>query len=334
MNLLVKFIITNRLVRICLFTNQTANKEIIMQYYTNNFKYNILICQTLFATYCVFSETNDTLFVSPNSPGELPLHPTKITAANKNILWSIKIVAQCQEARDVNNVAAIAANASNAWDYTDFPEPALVGGYVAVYFPHPEWNRHANAYTTDIRPSSQEGQIWEFEVSTNIRGKVNLTFENIENVPEESEVWLIDEAVNIARNLRSLNRYAVAGCGAEHPKALKLVVGKPEFVKDMVADFQSTPFKYQLSQNFPNPFNPATTISFALPEIAEVTNKIYNLLGKEIVTLVSREQMEAGYHTRIWDGRNDKGQTVSSGVYLYHLQADGFSQIQKMTLLK
>ena len=78
------------------------------------------------------------------------------------------------------------------------------------------------------------------------------------------------------------------------------------------------PDHFALLANYPNPFNPATTIRYQLPQASHVTLKIYNLLGQEIRTLVDVIQ-EAGFHNVRWDGRDDSGAPVSSGVYLVRL---------------
>ncbi len=85
--------------------------------------------------------------------------------------------------------------------------------------------------------------------------------------------------------------------------------------------------------NYPNPFNPDTEISFQLTEANTVVLRIYDLLGREIRTLANRE-FEAGVHKLRWNARDNFGVPVSSGVYLYHLQAGSFSQVRRMTLLK
>ncbi len=95
----------------------------------------------------------------------------------------------------------------------------------------------------------------------------------------------------------------------------------------------SLPVAYELAQNFPNPFNPTTEISFSLPERAQVNLEIYNVLGQRVVTLAN-EQMEAGVHVITWDSRDTYGSSVASGIYLYRLNTDKFSQSRKMMLLK
>ncbi len=93
------------------------------------------------------------------------------------------------------------------------------------------------------------------------------------------------------------------------------------------------PDEFTLYRNFPNPFNPATTIRYNLPIKEEVRLVIYDLLGREVKTLVNRVE-KAGLKSVIWEGKNNTGQNVSSGVYLYRIQAGNYIKSQKMILLK
>ncbi len=93
------------------------------------------------------------------------------------------------------------------------------------------------------------------------------------------------------------------------------------------------PVKYALMQNYPNPFNPTTTISFNLPEKANVSLKIYNVAGQLIKTLTD-QNWEAGEHKIAWNGTNDLGSNVASGVYFYKIETPSFQSTKKMVLLK
>jgi hypothetical protein len=88
-----------------------------------------------------------------------------------------------------------------------------------------------------------------------------------------------------------------------------------------------------LDQNYPNPFNPQTTIAFSVRERGLVTLKVYDVSG-ELVRTLADESFTEGAHTKVWDGRNDAGQPVSSGVYFYKLVSNNFTQTKKMVLLK
>jgi len=288
-----------------------------------------------FEGYAIFSDSSGVLSIDPdlsNITGQLA--KSAIDTNEQGILWSVRVLAQCQEASDEDNLAAIVGNASHEWDDMDQPEPPPIGEYVSVYFPHREWNALVKTYCLDARPEPANGEVWEFEVKTNIRDKVNLSFENLASVPEEFEVWLVDETLQITQDLRASNHYALAGSGPEHPKKLKLIVGKKGFIESELADTQLVPTTFELSQNFPNPFNPVTTIRYGLPRNERVTLKLYNLLGAEVATLVNDEPKVAGYHTAIWDGRSHAGQVVSSGLYLYRMEAGSFTATRKLALIK
>ena len=98
-------------------------------------------------------------------------------------------------------------------------------------------------------------------------------------------------------------------------------------------DASLVPSDFWLHANYPNPFNPSTTISYDLPKRSQVTLGIYDLLGKQIKTLVNHSQ-DAGNKTTVWDGTDYLGRQVSAGVYLYQIQAGEFNQTRKMLLLK
>jgi hypothetical protein len=89
----------------------------------------------------------------------------------------------------------------------------------------------------------------------------------------------------------------------------------------------------QLYGNYPNPFNPTTTLKYDLAKSGHVSLVIYNMLGQKIRTLIDANKA-AGYHTIQWDGSNDAGVKVSSGIYLYTFKADGYNQTKKMILIK
>ncbi|MCH7887032.1 MAG: T9SS type A sorting domain-containing protein [Candidatus Marinimicrobia bacterium] len=100
-----------------------------------------------------------------------------------------------------------------------------------------------------------------------------------------------------------------------------------------IGDETSLPTEFALRQNYPNPFNPSTTISYSLPTASDVKIVVYNLLGNEIATLVNGQQA-AGYHNVEWNGRSDSGKLVSTGIYFYRINADDFTAIRKMILMK
>lgn len=253
---------------------------------------------------------------------------------NKSNSHSIRIIATCGKAKDVFNYIGVSSIALKEWDKMDYVEPPPFGNYISLYFPHYEWDKYPDIYSTDFRPPFDDGAVWEMELKTNLDDIVNLYFEGIETFPQNSEVWIKDELLNITQNLRITNQFLSAVIGPENPKKFKLIIGNKNFIEDTILKNQLIPSNYKLYQNFPNPFNPVTTIRYALPKSERVTLKIYNLLGKEVITLVKNEQKAKGYHVALWDGRDEEGLRVSNGIYFYKLQTNSFTDRKKMILTK
>jgi hypothetical protein len=93
------------------------------------------------------------------------------------------------------------------------------------------------------------------------------------------------------------------------------------------------PGDYRLSHNYPNPFNPSTTIAFALPRRGFTKLTVYNILGETVQTLVNKELAPGSYKVT-WDGKGSSGQDVASGVYFYTLSSGQYVQARKMVLLR
>lgn len=100
-----------------------------------------------------------------------------------------------------------------------------------------------------------------------------------------------------------------------------------------VLEIMPVPTEFALHNNYPNPFNPTTTIAYDLPQDGTVRLIIYDVMGREVTRLVNGFT-PAGYHNVRWDARNALGEQVSAGVYFYHLQSGAYVKTQKMVLLK
>ena len=100
-----------------------------------------------------------------------------------------------------------------------------------------------------------------------------------------------------------------------------------------LSEIYQIPSNYALHQNYPNPFNPTTQIRYDLPEDQFVSVTIYNIMGHKIRTLINLNQ-SASYHSIKWDAKNDMGEGVSAGMYIYVIQAGDFKATKKMLLLK
>jgi len=117
-----------------------------------------------------------------------------------------------------------------------------------------------------------------------------------------------------------------------------VVLANPGAVVIPVSGYSTLPKRFGLSQNYPNPFNPQTTIQYEIggddaQAQVHATLKIYNILGQKVRTLVDEDKSPGAYRI-VWDGRDENGERVASGVYLYRFTADEYSETKKMVMMK
>jgi len=115
---------------------------------------------------------------------------------------------------------------------------------------------------------------------------------------------------------------------------IKIIMGELDYVQKMSDEIlENIPSTFYLSQNYPNPFNPVTKLDYNLPLRSKVNISIYNVLGQEIKILVNEIQ-EYGYHSITWNGKDDLGRDMASGVYFARMISKGFTRTKKMLLVK
>ncbi|TVQ74784.1 MAG: T9SS C-terminal target domain-containing protein, partial [Balneolaceae bacterium] len=126
--------------------------------------------------------------------------------------------------------------------------------------------------------------------------------------------------------IASSNGVLITSSGGGSPTPLPTSIANPdEYDND---DHRELPQLITLGQNYPNPFNPTTTISFTMAEAGDVTLSVYDLLGRR-VGILQNGRLSPGTHTSVFDARH-----LSSGIYLYRIEAAGFTESRKMMLLK
>jgi len=146
--------------------------------------------------------------------------------------------------------------------------------------------------------------------------------------------WWMNHSENVmALTYEDMNCEAA---GNYDSTAYALVLGVCEYIGLDLSQIQneaSMPGSYSLLQNYPNPFNSTTTLRYDLAGHSNVNIIIYDMLGREVKTLINQTQ-DAGFKSIQWDGTNDYGKQVSAGVYLYRIQAGEYMQTKKMVFLK
>ncbi|MEE2876223.1 MAG: T9SS type A sorting domain-containing protein [Candidatus Neomarinimicrobiota bacterium] len=253
--------------------------------------------------------------------------------------WKGNIIARVNGVDDSENVFGVMAGASETWDTADRHEPPVIGDYISVAFDNRHWSERGGFYGTDVHSPTDTGHEWPFLVKTNQEGVVSLDFEWTQSLPSDWDVALIDAAAGTVIDLRADPAYDFACACDESGREFIIVTGPPSFIQGAMDVYDVVPADYRLAQNFPNPFNAVTTLRFSVPEESAVSIVIYDLLGQKITTLADRTPYGAGNHALIWDGRDNLGNMMSTGVYFYRMEAVSggkavFQDARKLIMLK
>ncbi len=173
----------------------------------------------------------------------------------------------------------------------------------------------------------------------NIFNVAEVEVKSTDGVVDSSTIFNLDPQFKDPENmdytlLETSPMYGLAHDGSAMGD-LNWAVGDPVGVEEV----EILPTEFAIDQNYPNPFNPTTQIRFAIPVNASVSLKIYDILGREVSALLSNETLSAGHHKYTWNSKNDFGQQLSSGVYIYRINAKGingkeFVKSMKMMFIK
>lgn len=220
--------------------------------------------------------------------------------------------------------------ARSGWDPRDIRKPQRSGSIVQSCFRRPEWDSRYTTFAADIRPPGHGVERWDFEVSAPPELPVELSV-GIGDIPATMDVFLLDRATKTFVNLRNQSTYLF--WPATRRTALTLLVGEGNDLQSQLNDL-GAPARFWLGTNYPNPFNPSTTIPFELAEESFVEVTVHDLLGRSIKRLVSGP-MHAGMHDVSWDGSDVNGIPVPSGTYLLTLKAGNEPiLVRKLSLIR
>lgn len=259
--------------------------------------------------------------------GSLPkASPTKSAEGE----WRISIELISNTRSDRSTVLGVARGSRNGLDSLEYRKPRALGGVPSIYFNRPEWDSQYSGFAVDLRPRLDVLESWLFQVQAKPTDELELRFDGVADVPPHLNVFLIDEQHARYSDLRAAPTYRLRlPTGSAE---MKVIVGRPEAVQEVLNSV--LPKEFGLGNNFPNPFNPTTTIPIALPHAADVAVRVYNILGQEVRTLQAGV-LDAGRHFVFWDGKDNHGMPVASGMYITRFTTNvGKAFTGKMIMMK
>ena len=195
--------------------------------------------------------------------------------------------------------------------------PPEIGDLESLTFLHLEYNQFTGSIPSEI--SNLTNLVWLNFVHNQLTGEIP------ESICDLNMNWSDPNNFNISENQLC----------PPYPDCIETYEGEQDTSGcDQVSIIDETlPITYKLYNAYPNPFNPTTTVRYELPKEVLVSFNICDLMGHNIKSLINIKQ-PAGYHSIGWDGKNNLGEGVSAGMYIYTLQAGEFRQTKKMVLLK
>jgi hypothetical protein len=232
------------------------------------------------------------------------------------------------EFRDTYNYVGLRTGASAGRDMLDAPKPPPIGDGVQV-----DILDGGTAYLQNFKPVGGEGQSWVFDVRTlGTKGKAVMTLTPSGTLPTGFSIHVLDlENENALPAVSGAFEVALDAPGA--PRYYKVIMGTDAFVAKESNGIPLTPVSYALEQNYPNPFNPSTTIRYSLAKKSDVVLEICNTLGQRVRMLVSGVR-STGQYESLWDGTNDNGRHVASGVYFYRLRTGEYNAVRKLVMIR
>ncbi|HMK38983.1 MAG TPA: FlgD immunoglobulin-like domain containing protein, partial [Bacteroidota bacterium] len=256
--------------------------------------------------------------------------PPPLAKASAPDGWRISVAVRTDRSQDQGVALGVSGGATRGLNAMNYRKPRMFSALPLAFFNRPEWDPKYASFGADIRPDVSTLEKWSFEVDYTGRKPYELSFSGVENVPGAFDVFLIDENGARSADMRQVHSWPFTP--ATDVSRFTVIVGTPDAVKKELASV--LPKEFALGANYPNPFNPTTTIPVAVPAASRVSLRVYNILGEEVRTLFDGP-LEGGRYAFTWDGRNGGGNPVATGVYIVRLTSDAGKHLTgKMLLLK
>ena len=272
---------------------------------------------------------------STTDSGKIIFHPiqdTTIAARTARSGWTLNL--DLSNSTSFDRTSAI-GRCSDCKDMIDLNDMTILPSLSQrVYISLDIENNGSYDYSKDLRSSNETNGVWDMRVNSTKQSEPLLLKGSFDHeLPNNILLMIVDvTSRNIIKNFpyESINIPKMNSAFSD----FKIIVGEEAYVLSMVDEIlNSIPTEFSLGQNYPNPFNPVTKMDISLPITGDVTLVIYNILGQKVRTLLSGE-LNYGYHTMQWNGLDDQGLRVSSGVYFSEFRSRDHRKTKKMLLLK
>ncbi len=263
--------------------------------------------------------------VDVNIPGTEFIAAGKAMAQNSDtddILLKFRIMVKSNLDEDSYNYAIVREKTSDSLIARYEPPP--VGKFNILYFMDENINNKTERLSTVVSNRTGGGYQFRFTMESNLDIEKEIII-----YPEklsDDMTWVVASSstglVYSGNNIKTV----------AFKRNYLLIVGTEQYISNATSGYRSMPEQFLLTQNYPNPFNPSTRIEIQVPEESRISVQIYDLLGRKINTLINNRFFEPGYHTLEWNGTNDTGKPMASGVYFLTVRSMQYNRTIKMIL--
>jgi hypothetical protein len=255
----------------------------------------------------------------PRTPASSPSHRSDAT---ESPTWLLRLDARSD------------AGASSGVSVGTDAAPAPPTPWILMVVANRDWSERPGLYLRDLRSPGSDGQRWDLELWSESPGDLVTVTGSVSGRELPASTILVDLEQDVVTTIHDSVHYALVSFGAARPYRLALLAGTDDWVTHESGRLVNAPAALALDAASPNPFRRATRIRFGLPSPQLVSLAVYNVGGRRVATLVDRCFLPAGYHTAIWDGRDDHGVRTASGVYFTRVAAGSEQLTRRLLLLR
>ncbi len=301
--------------------NQLSGSNSVIYSY-NNGSWSVSASLVPYTGYYFYSDNLSALFI-PYDPNGAPASQNILSQSTPPVSdQHLKVSISTGNVETSNVYAAFDEHVGNGYNSKDYFAPPSSFAAANIQIEDSSLTTRQKRLWIEHRAAVGEGQRFHLVVK-NTSAVSSLTFKGIDKFPND-QVYLLDEKRNELYNLRLYQHIDVPTSSSEY--RYSLLIGGNKFIDSMNAVI--VPNSYYVAQNYPNPFNPATTIEYTLPQQSHVKMVVYDIMGREVATLVDGFK-SAGKYVVLWNASR-----CASGVYLCRLTTGTYSSVRKMLLMK
>lgn len=306
--------------------------ELPVYYDGTDYQYDVTTLQP-WEGYFVYNKTSMpvTILMPPIAAQDGGTKLSKCLTINPDREYLLQLSATMQNTKlmDTQNFIGLRERASYSRDNLDLAEAPPIGEHIQLSIIENE-----ERFAANFKPAQSSGHCWNIELSASPMMKlpIHIDLHEMGHLPEGQQLYILDQDYDCAIPTTD-NKFSAKLSRSMPVRHFKILIGTKAYAEQHSHGISLIPLNFALGSNYPNPFNPETTIPYQVGRRSLVSLEILNVLGQRIRTLVAGEQ-NTGQYAVSWDGTDDAGKSVATGVYMCRFHAGEFVATQKLLLVR